>query len=93
MQRRLATIGLTEESSQKQQLTVGVLSLPVKGARQSGSEQITGKQDSYKTRDTSSKSELVMPPAELYQVTRFETMSDGHYNRHMNSPPMPSGSI
>ena len=42
IQRRLATIGLTVEASWKHQLTVGVLSLPVKGAGQSGAIKPTG---------------------------------------------------
>ena len=53
------------EASRKHQLTVGVLSLPVKGVFQFGREQKNCKEDSCRTSAASSKYELVMPPAGL----------------------------
>ena len=93
MRRRSTTIGLTVEASWKNQPTVGVLSLPVKGTCQLGRDQTIGKQYSFRNSAASSKSEFVIPPAGLSQVTRSETISAVHCTRQTKFAPFPSGSI
>ena len=72
------TIRLTVETSRKHQTTVGMLSLPLNCACQAGSKQTNMKQDSCRTSAASSKSELMMPPVGLVQLTRSGTISAGH---------------
>jgi len=82
MRRRSATTGLMVAASLKVQETVGVLSLPVVGARQAGWEERKGKIDSCRTKAASSRSELVMRPLGLAKLTRSSMMSWGHARRH-----------
>ena len=91
--RRSATTGLTVEASLNHQLTVGVLSFPVKGVCQAWCNQASGKQDSCNTSAVSSKSNFVIPLAGFSQVTRSATMSAGHCILQTKFFPEPLGSI
>jgi len=81
MRRRSATTGLIVAASLKVQETVGVLSLPVVGARQAGLLDRLGKRASWRTRAASSRSEFVILPWGLSKLTRSSTMSCGHWRR------------
>jgi len=81
MRRRSATTGFMVEASLKVHETVGVLSLPVEGARHAEEAEIRGKMASCKTRAASSRSEFVMRPCGLRRLTRSLDMSSGHRRR------------
>ena len=78
---RLATTGFMVEASLKVQLTVGVLSLPERGARHSEDSQTAGKVASWRTRAASSRSEFVIRPFGLATLTRSDLISSGHWRR------------
>ena len=78
---RLATTRLIAEASLKVQATVGVLSLPVRGARQVEDVYTSGKVDSYRTKAANSRSELVMCTSGLIKLIRSSWMPCGHWRR------------
>ena len=81
IRRRFATTGLMVAASLKVQATVGVLSLPVRGARHAVELQMVGKVASWRTSAANSRSELVMRPEGLAKLTRSALMSAGHCKR------------
>ena len=81
MQRRSATPGLMVDAALKVQVTVKVLSLPKDGASQAGSVQIRGDVASCMIMAASSRSEFVIDPFGLSQLTRSTTTSGGHSTR------------
>lgn len=81
IRRRFATTGLMVAASLKVHATVGVLSLPVRGARQVEELEMVGKVASWRTRAANSKSELVMCPEGFSKLMRSALISAGHCNR------------
>ena len=71
----------------------GVLLLPDVGVRQTGEATMDLKTASWRTSDKNSKSELVMVPPRLVNLTNSLKMSAGHFTRQANLMPPPFGSI
>ena len=71
------------DASLNDQVTVGVLSLPMAGALQSDELHIREKVASWSTRAANSRSELVMVPCGLSKLIRADIMLAGHYIHHM----------
>ena len=74
---RLTTTSLMVDASLKVHATVGMLSLPDDCDRQVGLVQIRGNVASWMTRAVSSRSEFVVHPFGLSQLTRSSTTSGG----------------
>ena len=82
MRSKSATTGFIVEASLKVHDTVGVLSLPVVGARHAELLEIRGEMASCKTSAASSRSEFVMRPCGFWRLTRSFAISSGQRRRH-----------
>ena len=82
IKKRYVTTGLMVEASLKDQETVGVLSLPVIGECHAGTWYTRGEIYFCKTRAASSRSDLVIQPFGLSQVTKSFWISTGHWTLH-----------
>ena len=78
---RLATTGLMVAASLKVHVTMGVSSLPVRGARHAGDLHNVGNVATWRTSAATSRSELVIRPEGLAKLTRSAWISVGHW-RH-----------
>ena len=78
---RLATTGLMVEASQNAQKTVWVLLLPEVGVRHAGEVLMDLKTATWRTSAANSRSELVMVPPGLVNLTSYRTISAGPFTR------------
>ena len=83
----LATTGLIVEAFLKVHTTVGLLSLPVRGARQVEGVHTSRKVASCRTNIDKSRSELVICPLGLSKLIRLAQMPGGHWRRHTKCVP------
>ena len=89
---RLATTWLIVEASLNVQATVGVLLLPVMGARQVEDVHTSGKVASCRTNTANFRSDLVMFPSGLIKLISFFWMLCGHSRRQTKCVPSRLGS-
>ena len=83
----LATTRLIAEAFLKVHATVGLLSLPVRGARQVEGVHTSRKVASCRTNTDKSRSELVICPLGLSKLIRLAQMPGGHWRRHTKFVP------
>ena len=93
MLRRSATKGLMVEASQKIHATVEVLFLRDVGVHHADEALMKLKTAPWRTRASNSRSELMMVPPRLVNLTSCQTMSSGHFIRQSKLVPSSFGLI